>query len=114
MIKIEIFIYSYRSILKIVTFLLKKYQRSYYKLIKKFHLQRFQKYFKGIFLKNPNINFNDFKNEGDKLCNEFSLGEHFYGNIYYIGGKISNTYKKFSVFINQKIFDDSQVIRDCK
>ena len=35
--------------------------------------------------------------------------------IYIIfGGKISYTFKKFSVFINQKIFNDKQVIRDYK
>ena len=44
------------------------------------------------------------KNKINNIC------ERYNGNNY----KISNSYKKFSVFINQKIFDGRQVIRDYK
>ena len=78
--------------------------------------QKFRNFLKEYLGKNPNINFNDFRKEGDKLYTEknyqFSLGENFYSNIYYNWRKLSNAFNKFSIFENQKTLDDKQLLRD--
>ena len=78
--------------------------------------QEFRKNLKEYLGKNPNTNFNDFKKEADKLYAknnfQFSIGEHFYSNIYYNWRKLSNAFNKYSIFENQKTLDDKQLLRD--
>ena len=78
--------------------------------------QEFRNFLKEYLGKNHNINFNDFRKEGDKLYTEnnyqFSLGENFYSNIYYNWRKLANVHNKFSIFSNLYTINNELFLRD--